>query len=112
MLALLTDLSGLLLIAQGASRARTFFRAARPVARNVARLRVGFARSFRKRRRRDRESGLFPSLKPQPFACVAILRFSDQVGINIALSSAKTAEVLGDVKNFTNITPTIFCADD
>lgn len=108
MLALLTDLSGLLLTAQGASRARTFSRAARP----VARLRVGFARSFRKRRRRDRGSGLFPSLKPQPFACVAILRFSDQVGINMALSSAKTAEVLGDVKNFTNITPTIFCADD
>ena len=55
---------------------------------------------------------LFPSPKPQPFACVAILRFSDQAGIEMALSSAKTAEVTGDVKNFTNITPTIFCADD
>ncbi|SFU25652.1 EthD family reductase [Paraburkholderia aspalathi] len=55
---------------------------------------------------------LFPSPKPQPFACVTILRFNDQVGINMVLSSAKTAEVIGDVKNFTNITPTIFCADD
>lgn len=55
---------------------------------------------------------LFPSPDPQPFACVAILRFSDQDGINKALSSAKTAEVVGDVKNFTNITPTMFCADD
>ncbi|QBQ98826.1 EthD family reductase [Paraburkholderia pallida] len=55
---------------------------------------------------------LFPSPTQQPFACVAILRFSDQVGINMALSSARTAEVIGDVKNFTNITPTIFCADD
>ena len=48
----------------------------------------------------------------QPFACVAILRFSDQVGVDNALSSAKAAEVIGDVKNFTNTTPTIFCADD
>ncbi|WP_321917660.1 MULTISPECIES: EthD family reductase [unclassified Paraburkholderia] len=55
---------------------------------------------------------LFPSPMPQPFACVAILRFSDQIGIDAALSSAKTAEVMGDVRNFTNITPTIFCAGD
>ncbi|TCG07211.1 ethyl tert-butyl ether degradation protein EthD [Paraburkholderia steynii] len=55
---------------------------------------------------------LFPSPDPQPFACVAILRFSDRVGINRALSSAKSAEVIGDVKNFTNITPTMFCAND
>ncbi|HDR9482562.1 TPA: EthD family reductase [Burkholderia aenigmatica] len=55
---------------------------------------------------------LFPSPTPQPFACMAILRFSDQAAIDAALSSAKTAEVMGDVKNFTNITPTIFCADD
>lgn len=55
---------------------------------------------------------LFPSSQPQPFACMAILRFSDQVGIDAALSSAKTAEVMGDVKNFTNITPAVFCADD
>jgi uncharacterized protein (TIGR02118 family) len=55
---------------------------------------------------------LFPSSDPQPFACVAILRFSDQASINMALSSAKAAEVIGDVKNFTNIAPAIFCADD
>lgn len=55
---------------------------------------------------------LFPSPTPQPFACVAILRFSGQAAIDAALSSAKTAEVMGDVKNFTNITPTIFRADD
>lgn len=55
---------------------------------------------------------LFPSSESQPFACVAILRFSDQIGIDTALSSAKTAEVMGDVKNFTNITPTIFCSGD
>ncbi|MBC8750635.1 uncharacterized protein (TIGR02118 family) [Paraburkholderia sp. WC7.3g] len=55
---------------------------------------------------------LFPSSKLQPFACIAILRFSDRVGIDDALSSAKAAEVIGDVKNFTNTTPTIFCADD
>ncbi len=55
---------------------------------------------------------LFPSTKAQPFACVAILRFNDQAGINMALSSAKTAEVMGDMKNFTTISPTIFCADD
>jgi uncharacterized protein (TIGR02118 family) len=55
---------------------------------------------------------LFPSSQPQPFACMAILRFSDQVGIDNALSSAKAGEVIGDVKNFTNTTPTIFCADD
>lgn len=55
---------------------------------------------------------LFPSPDSQPFACVAILRFSDRGGMNMALSSAKTAEVIDDVKNFTNVTPTMFCADD
>lgn len=55
---------------------------------------------------------LFPSPDPQPFTCVAILRFSDRVGINMALSSAKADEIISDVKNFTNIKPTIFCADD
>ncbi|WP_321845062.1 MULTISPECIES: EthD family reductase [Paraburkholderia] len=55
---------------------------------------------------------LFPSPALQPFACVAILRFSDQNGIDAALSSAETAEVMSDMKNFTNLTPAIFCADD
>ncbi|KML55412.1 ethyl tert-butyl ether degradation protein EthD [Burkholderia cepacia] len=55
---------------------------------------------------------LFPSSTQQPFVCVAILRFSDQVGIDMTLSSAETREVMSDVKNFTNITPTIFRADD
>ncbi|MCA8256892.1 EthD family reductase [Burkholderia sp. AU31624] len=55
---------------------------------------------------------LFPASAAQPFECVTILRFGNQEGINMALSSARTAEVIGDVKNFTNITPTIFCAND
>ncbi|MGY2491284.1 EthD family reductase [Cupriavidus sp. CP313] len=55
---------------------------------------------------------LFPAPGPQPFACVAILRFSEQAGINAALSSARTAEVIGDVPNFTKIEPTIFRAED
>lgn len=55
---------------------------------------------------------LFPSSTQQPFVCVAILCFSDQVGIDMALSSAETREAVSDVKNFTNITPTIFRADD
>lgn len=55
---------------------------------------------------------LFPSAGPQPLAGVAILRFSDQAGIDAALSSATTLEVIGDVANFTNIAPMIFRADD
>ncbi|AOR72821.1 ethyl tert-butyl ether degradation protein EthD [Burkholderia stabilis] len=55
---------------------------------------------------------LFPSSTRQPFVCVAILRFGDQAGIDMALSSGETREVMSDVKNFTDITPTIFRADD
>ncbi|WGY71374.1 EthD family reductase [Burkholderia cepacia] len=55
---------------------------------------------------------LFPSVAPQPFAGVVILKFTDQAALSAALSSAKTAEVIGDVPNFTNIAPTIFRADD
>ncbi|GAB3626219.1 ethyl tert-butyl ether degradation protein EthD [Pandoraea terrae] len=55
---------------------------------------------------------LFPAPGPQPFACMAILRFSDQLGVNAALSSAKTAEVIGDMSNFSNVAPTIFRADN
>jgi uncharacterized protein (TIGR02118 family) len=55
---------------------------------------------------------LFPASGPQPFACVAILSFSDQAGINAALASARTAEVVGDVPNFTNVEPAIFRADN
>lgn len=55
---------------------------------------------------------LFPAPGPQPFACVTILRFSDQAAIDAALSSARTAEVVGDVPNFTNVQPTIFRADN
>jgi uncharacterized protein (TIGR02118 family) len=55
---------------------------------------------------------LFPAPGPQPFACVTVLRFSDQAGINAALSSARTAEVVGDVPNFTNVQPAIFRADN
>lgn len=55
---------------------------------------------------------LFPAPGPQPFVCVAILSFCDQAGMNAALSSARTTEVVGDVPNFTNIEPTIFRADN
>lgn len=55
---------------------------------------------------------LFPAAEPQPLACTAILRFNDQAAIDAALSSPKTAEVIGDVANFTNIAPVIFRADD
>ncbi|WP_028218037.1 EthD family reductase [Paraburkholderia oxyphila] len=55
---------------------------------------------------------LFPAPGPQPFECVVILRFGDQSGINAALSSVKTGEVIGDVKNFTSIAPSIFRAGD
>ncbi|CAJ0895640.1 EthD family reductase [Ralstonia flatus] len=54
---------------------------------------------------------LFPAPGPQPFACMAMLRFGDQAGIDAALSSAKTAKVVSDVPNFTNIAPTIFRAE-
>ncbi len=55
---------------------------------------------------------LFPASGPQPFACVAILSSSNQAGIDAALSSAGTAEVVGDVPNFTSVEPTIFRADN
>jgi len=55
---------------------------------------------------------LFPVSGPQPFACVTLLRFSDQAGIDAALSSARTAEVVGDVPSFTHVQPTIFRAGD
>jgi len=55
---------------------------------------------------------LFPASGPQPFVCVTVLRFSDQVAIDAALSSARTADVVGEVPNFTNSQPTIFRADD
>ncbi|CAB3764071.1 ethyl tert-butyl ether degradation protein EthD [Burkholderia puraquae] len=55
---------------------------------------------------------LFPASGSQPFACVTVLRFSDQAGIDAALSSARTAEVIGDVPNFTHLQPTIFRAGD
>jgi uncharacterized protein (TIGR02118 family) len=55
---------------------------------------------------------LFPAPGKQPFACMTILRFADGAGINAALSSAATAEVIGDVANFTTLVPTIFRAND
>ncbi|MCA8064303.1 EthD family reductase [Burkholderia sp. AU38729] len=55
---------------------------------------------------------LFPAPGPQPFACVTLLRFSDQAGVDAALASARTAEVVGDVPNFTNVQPAIFRAGD
>jgi uncharacterized protein (TIGR02118 family) len=55
---------------------------------------------------------LFPAPGAQPFACVTLLRFSDQTGIDAALSSARTAEVVGDVRNFTQVQPAIFRAGD
>ncbi|EMN5127249.1 EthD family reductase [Burkholderia contaminans] len=55
---------------------------------------------------------LFPAPGPQPFACVTLLRFSDQAGIDAALASSRTAEVVGDVRNFTQVQPAIFRAGD
>lgn len=55
---------------------------------------------------------LFPASGPQPLAGMAILRFSDQAGIDAALSAPKTAEVIADATNFTDIAPVIFRADD
>ncbi|WP_175828882.1 EthD family reductase [Burkholderia cepacia] len=55
---------------------------------------------------------LFPVSDAQPFVCVSILRFGDQGGISLALSSENTADVIEDVKKFTNIKPAIFCAND
>ncbi|UVL43271.1 EthD family reductase [Pseudomonas sp. B21-040] len=55
---------------------------------------------------------LFPAVGPQPLAGLVILRFNNQAGIDAALTSPRTAEVLGDVANFTNIAPVIFRADD
>ncbi|WP_412529825.1 EthD family reductase [Burkholderia lata] len=55
---------------------------------------------------------LFPAPGPQPDACVTVLRFSEQAGIDAALASARTAEVVGDVPSFTNVQPAIFRAGD
>ena len=55
---------------------------------------------------------LSPAPGPQPLHNMAILRFSSQSNIDEALASPKTAEVLADVANFTNIAPVIFRADD
>lgn len=55
---------------------------------------------------------LFPNRGPQPLAGLAILRFDEQAGIDAVFASPKTAEVIGDVANFTNITPVIFRAND
>lgn len=55
---------------------------------------------------------LFPSADSEPFAAVSILRFADQSGIDAAFASPATAEVIGDVANFTNIAPTMFRAAD
>lgn len=55
---------------------------------------------------------LFPAASPQPPAGMVIMRFSDQTGINAALSSPRTVELISDVPNFTNIAPVIFRAND
>ncbi|MBV7586222.1 EthD family reductase [Pseudomonas sp. PDM33] len=55
---------------------------------------------------------LFPAAGPQPLAGMVIMRFANQSDIDAALASPKTAEVVGDVPNFTNLTPQIFRAGD
>ncbi|GLZ87027.1 ethyl tert-butyl ether degradation protein EthD [Metapseudomonas resinovorans] len=55
---------------------------------------------------------LFPAAGPQPLAGLVLLRFADQAGVDAALASPRTREVIGDVLNFTNISPVIFRADD
>ncbi|HEV2598875.1 EthD family reductase [Sphingopyxis sp.] len=53
-----------------------------------------------------------PAAGPQPFMAVTIIRFMDQGWLNAALSSPDTAKVIGDVANFTNVSPTMYRADD
>lgn len=55
---------------------------------------------------------LFPAPGPQPLASMIILQFADQTGVDAALASPKTLEVIDDVPNFTNIAPVIFRAND
>lgn len=55
---------------------------------------------------------LFPAAGPQPLAGMTILRFEGQAAIDAALGSPETAKVIGDIANFTNITPVIFRAAD
>lgn len=55
---------------------------------------------------------LLPATGPQPLSAMVILRFAKQSDIDAVLASAKTAEVIGDVVNFTNLTPVIFRAND
>ena len=54
---------------------------------------------------------LFP-VGAQPFLAMTILRFIDQAAIDAALGSAETAKVIGDIVNFTNVSPIIFRAED
>lgn len=50
----------------------------------------------------------WPADDDQPNAAMVVLGFSSGDAIDAALGSAGTAEVMGDVPNFTNIQPTIY----
>ena len=54
---------------------------------------------------------LFPAAG-QPWAAAVLLRFVDQAAIDRALASEGTAAVMGDLPNFTTITPVIYRAAD
>lgn len=55
---------------------------------------------------------LFPAEGPQPLAAMSIMRFAEQSGIDAALSSPRSLEVVNDVANFTTVQPVIFRAAD
>lgn len=54
---------------------------------------------------------LFPH-GAQPDAAMALLRFRDQAAIDAAMASPDTADVMGDVPKFTDISPALYRAGD
>lgn len=54
---------------------------------------------------------LFPHGE-QPDVAMVLLRFRDQAAIDAAMASPDTAEVMGDVPKFTDISPALYRAGD
>ena len=52
----------------------------------------------------------WPADSEQPNVALVVLRFRDSAAIDAALGSPGTAEVLGDVPNFTTIEPALYRA--
>jgi uncharacterized protein (TIGR02118 family) len=53
---------------------------------------------------------LWPEGEGQPYALVALLRFSSQGAIDAALASPGTGAVMADVAQFTDIQPVVYRA--